>query len=285
VYTPPVVVSDDGGMQVIGLDLQINYLPSRFLVDRKDSRMLTLLGGSKLSKFLLSALGAINTTIFNNMEDCATRSQLHHREMELLSSLNPNIASYVTCAVNKADSTFRIMTEYLPAGSLYGLIRVSAPSVAVGLKYARGIASGLHSYLHSRSPPILHLDVSPRKVLMTTEGSCKLVDFGTSTFFSEADASIGGSAHYMTPETVLGEFSPASDIYSLGITVLHMLMGRPPWDHMAAHGNAFLMAQPGRHPTPHNPRLDRPPACLPPREMHLPQPPSTTHRQAFHRFY
>jgi serine/threonine protein kinase len=88
----------------------------------------------------------------------------------------------------------------------------------------------------------LHLDVNPHNILMTTEGSCKLVKFGTSKFISEAITSTSArvTPMYMAPEAAAGEFSPASDVYSLGITLLHMLMGRPPWDHVPGGDNVFL---------------------------------------------
>jgi serine/threonine protein kinase len=154
------------------------------------------------------------------------------------------------------------MTEYLAAGSLYDLIKISAPyiPVQIAIKYARDIANGLH-YLHTRNPPILHLDVKPQNVLMSTDG-CKLIDFGTSKFFFEADKSISvrGTPRYMAPEAAMGEFSPASDIFSLGITLLHMLMGRPPWDHVPGDDNVFMMRL-ARDPTlrPEIPEwIDRP---------------------------
>jgi serine/threonine protein kinase len=44
----------------------------------------------------------------------------------------------------------------------------------------------------------------------------------------------------MAPEAAVGEFSPASDVYSVGITVLQMLMGRLPWE-IGGDDNSFLM--------------------------------------------
>ena len=170
-------------------------------------------------------------------------------EMALLKDLNhPCISSYVTCAVS--SSTFCIMTEYLPAGSLSALIQelTAHSTVHRGLsalavcRYALSIADGLH-YLHTRQPTVLHLDIKPENVLMTGDGSCKLIDFGTSKFFVEAQASttVRGTPRYMAPEAAVGEAGPASDIYSVGITMLHMLLGHSPWTHIKGDDNAFIM--------------------------------------------
>eukprot|EP00658_Telonema_sp_P-2_P034443 TRINITY_DN25152_c0_g1_i2.p1 TRINITY_DN25152_c0_g1~~TRINITY_DN25152_c0_g1_i2.p1 ORF type:complete len:571 (+),score=87.36 TRINITY_DN25152_c0_g1_i2:132-1715(+) len=193
-------------------------------------------------------------------------------EMALLQALNyPCIASYVTCAVSSRNDTFYIMTEYLPAGSLSDLINTISTSsppnkndntttspqktkrknvgftLETTCRYAHDIADGLH-YLHSRQPPVLHLDIKPDNVLMTGGGSsggssCKLIDFGTSKFFVEAESSttVRGTPRYMAPEAAMGEVSPASDVYSVGITILHMLLGHSPWSHILGDDNAFIM--------------------------------------------
>ena len=158
------------------------------------------------------------------------------REMEQLSSLShPNVASYVACAVNRQDSVFCIMTEFLPAGSLLDLITISAPFIppAMAVRYATDLCKGI-DYLHNRKPPILHTDVRPHNVLMTTEGSCRLANFAKSrALLSTQPCKVcRDTPRYMAPETAMGEFTPASDMYSVGITMLHMLLGRLPWDHV-----------------------------------------------------
>eukprot|EP00658_Telonema_sp_P-2_P027951 TRINITY_DN21508_c0_g1_i5.p1 TRINITY_DN21508_c0_g1~~TRINITY_DN21508_c0_g1_i5.p1 ORF type:complete len:283 (+),score=42.81 TRINITY_DN21508_c0_g1_i5:187-1035(+) len=184
------------------------------------------------------------------------------KEVAFLSRLNhPNIASYVSCAVQHKEGIFCIMTEYLAAGSLQSIIssswgcagsiasrssgsnssEASALPLRTVISYARDILRGLQ-YLHSRDPPILHCDVKPENVLMTPDGSCKLIDFGTSKFFLGLNSSmtIRGTPRYMACEAAVGEFSPASDVYSVGITVLQMLMGRLPWE-IGGDDNSFLM--------------------------------------------
>eukprot|EP00658_Telonema_sp_P-2_P045681 TRINITY_DN3366_c0_g3_i1.p1 TRINITY_DN3366_c0_g3~~TRINITY_DN3366_c0_g3_i1.p1 ORF type:complete len:506 (+),score=97.55 TRINITY_DN3366_c0_g3_i1:128-1645(+) len=133
-------------------------------------------------------------------------------EVQLLSSLNhPNIASYVTCAVNAVDGEFYIMTEYLAAGSLKDLIRESLPHglpLQLIIKYACEIAAGLH-YLHTRTPSILHRDVRPENILMTSTGSCRLVNFGTSHIITNNNNS---SAFSSSPHTTTTTTSPTTNV-------------------------------------------------------------------------
>ena len=82
----------------------------------------------------------------------------------------------------------------------------------------------------------MHCDVKPQNVLIGMDGSCKLSDFGSCTRVAEAAAepdcfTIRGTPLYMSPEVTLGN-PPVlvSDIWSFGITVFELLMGRTPWD-------------------------------------------------------
>ncbi len=82
----------------------------------------------------------------------------------------------------------------------------------------------------------IHRDVKPQNVLISTEQSVKLTDFGiaknvnsnTQTFDSK---DVLGSVHYISPEQANGEkVTAASDIYSVGILLYEMLVGKPPFD-------------------------------------------------------
>src|SRR5262249_51739049 len=78
---------------------------------------------------------------------------------------------------------------------------------------------------------IIHRDVKPQNLVVLPDGTVKLVDFGLATEAeSEMAASRIGTPHYMAPEVC--EARPAetkSDVYSLGITLYHLLVGTPPY--------------------------------------------------------
>eukprot|EP01126_Amoeba_proteus_P057166 TRINITY_DN7257_c0_g1_i1.p1 TRINITY_DN7257_c0_g1~~TRINITY_DN7257_c0_g1_i1.p1 ORF type:complete len:216 (+),score=57.06 TRINITY_DN7257_c0_g1_i1:301-948(+) len=95
----------------------------------------------------------------------------------------------------------------------------------------QGTLLGL-SYLHTTG--ILHLDIKAANILLTEEGIIKLADFGVSTVlktieqFKEQDDYVG-SPLFMAPEIIRKEgYNNRADIWSLGITIIEMLQGRPP---------------------------------------------------------
>jgi serine/threonine protein kinase len=80
---------------------------------------------------------------------------------------------------------------------------------------------------------IIHRDVKPQNIIISTDGKVKLSDFGIAKASNSntITANVMGSVHYSSPEQVRGGVSDArSDIYSLGITMYEMVTGRVPFD-------------------------------------------------------
>ena len=80
---------------------------------------------------------------------------------------------------------------------------------------------------------IIHRDVKPQNIIISTDGKVKLSDFGIARAASSntISSNVMGSVHYSSPEQVRGGYSDAkSDIYSLGITMYEMVTGRVPYD-------------------------------------------------------
>jgi serine/threonine protein kinase len=111
------------------------------------------------------------------------------------------------------------------------------------------MASGLNATHHAG---IIHRDIKPHNVLITTEGVAQLTDFGIAhardmTALTRTGARLG-TPHYMSPEQVDGGAADErSDIYSLGCMMYHMLTGAPPFNAESAESAMAVMRMPGCH--------------------------------------
>ena len=88
-------------------------------------------------------------------------------------------------------------------------------------------------YLHSIKPnPVIYRDIKPSNIMLTGSGMLKLIDFGTAREYkpqSDADTVYIGTRGYAAPEQFgTGQTSAVSDIYSLGVTLHHLVTGKSP---------------------------------------------------------
>jgi hypothetical protein len=171
------------------------------------------------------------------------------REMKAVGKLNhPNIIR-ATDAGEAAGTSFLVMefVEGLDLGRL--LTSQGPPSVADACELARQAALGLH---HAHEHGLIHRDVKPSNLLLTTEGEVKLLDLGLALLRgphaggadstdTTASGYIMGSFDYMAPEQADDPHAvdARADLYSLGCTLYHLLAGKPPF---AARGQSPIQA-------------------------------------------
>lgn len=121
-----------------------------------------------------------------------------------------------------------LVMELLEGDSILDLVqREGRLDVMDALRVTRQAASGLAA---AHANDILHRDVKPQNLVVLEDGTVKLVDFGLAAESGGEDIRRVGTPHFMAPETCeSGIARPRSDIYGLGITLYHMLVGQPPY--------------------------------------------------------
>lgn len=155
------------------------------------------------------------------------------RESQAAASLShPNIVNIYD--VGKEGNIHYIVMELVEGKTLNEVIREEGPMPYQRvIEITKQIAAAL-SLAHKNN--LIHRDVKPHNVLMTSSGVAKITDFGiakavNSATIVENTGSVIGSVHYFSPEQARGGYvDEKSDIYSLGIVMYEMLTGRVPYD-------------------------------------------------------
>ena len=142
---------------------------------------------------------------------------------------HPNIVNIYD--VGSEEGLHYIVMEYVEGITLKTYIEKKGQlsfkeAVSIAIQVARGIEAA-----HNKQ--IIHRDIKPQNIMISTEGKVKVMDFGIARAASSntINSSVMGSVHYSSPEQVRGGYSDEkSDIYSLGITLYEMVTGRVPFD-------------------------------------------------------
>eukprot|EP00760_Papus_ankaliazontas_P034765 PhM_4_TR7467/c0_g1_i1/m.29944 len=160
-------------------------------------------------------------------------------EIVILKKLNHhNIVRYFFA--ERAENGVFIGMEYVPGGSIRDVLRNFGPlQEDVVVDYTHQLLFIL-AYLHHYG--IVHRDVKSANVMVTADGTVKLGDFGSAQSADRGPVGIGGTPCWMAPELLRGTAvaTPASDIWSLGCTVMEMLTADLPWAHVARDPAAIL---------------------------------------------
>jgi len=119
--------------------------------------------------------------------------------------------------------------EYVEGQSLRDLLRANGPMNWEQAKpLVRQVAEALGA---AHEVGVIHRDVKPSNILITTGGTAKLADFGIARALDltrlTGSSTMLGTPHYMAPE---GTASPQSDLYALGCVMFEMLTGHPPFE-------------------------------------------------------
>jgi serine/threonine protein kinase len=166
------------------------------------------------------ASGVVQEAIDRMTREARTAARLHHANIVMVYDLIQD------------EGAPHVIMEYVEGQTLADVLKTStAMDVATAMRIAVQIAAALAAAHRSG---IVHRDVKPANILLTPEGSAKLVDFGIARAAGDPSLTqtglMVGTPSYLAPEVARGgRASPASDVWSLAATMFSAVEGRPPF--------------------------------------------------------
>ncbi|MBD2311991.1 serine/threonine protein kinase [Desertifilum sp. FACHB-1129] len=163
--------------------------------------------------------------------------KLFEREAQVLQALDrPQIPRYrdyfsIDQALGGGVPWFGLVQDYIPGHSLQELLEQGQH---FSEKQVRQIAIEVLEiliYLHELSPPVLHRDIKPSNLILGEDKRVYLVDFGAvqaQAAVTGVTFTVVGTSGYAPLEQFWGRAVPASDLYALGATLIHLLTGVSP---------------------------------------------------------
>ncbi len=171
--------------------------------------------------------------------------ELFEREGDVLESLDhTQVPDYVEAFAETGDEgvNFYLVQEFIDGFTLAE--ELSAQGTWSAKKAFEDLRAMLEllDWLQRRVPPVIHRDIKPTNIMRRAEdGALVLIDFGA-VQLAGTDASFAstfvGTASYMAFEQMSGKALPASDVYSLGVTMCQLLTGVPP-SQVEMQGNSL----------------------------------------------
>ncbi len=188
----------------------------------------TALGRTVALKFLSSQIVQDPKRVERFRDEARTASALNH----------PNICTIYE--VGEQEGEMFIAMEYVEGRPLSEFLRDGGMAVETLLRYGRQISAALE---HAHERGIVHRDLKPANVVITPDGTAKILDFGlakrhdpeqlhktTQGVPTETSVGLTGTLPYMSPEQLQGEVTgPRSDIWSLGVMLYEMASGERPF--------------------------------------------------------
>lgn len=153
-------------------------------------------------------------------------------EVELLKKLkHPNLPSIIDVIDEKEN--IMIVMDYIEGNTLEKVLsEQGAQKQETVIEWAIQLCDVL-DYLHTRNPAVIYRDMKPSNVMLKSDGSVILIDFGIAREYKErnvADTICLGTQGYAAPEQFgnMGQTDARTDIYCLGATMYHLVTGHNP---------------------------------------------------------
>ncbi len=161
--------------------------------------------------------------------------KLFEREADILKQLShPRIPKYRDYfAIEDNHNWFALVEEYIPGTSLKQLIEIKQRFTEEELRKIATDVLEILCYLHTLNPLVIHRDIKPSNLIIGEDKRVYLIDFGAvqdSAAAQGATFTVVGTYGYAPIEQFGGRTVPASDLYALGATLIHLATGRIPAD-------------------------------------------------------
>ena len=204
-----------------------------FLSDRYEILSKVGAGGMsdvyKAKDHILSRFVAIKVLKQEFSEDSSFVTKFRAEAQSAAGLEHPNIVNIYD--VGSENGLYYIVMEYVEGITLKTYIEKKGQlsfkeSASIAIQVARGIEAA-----HNKN--IIHRDIKPQNIIISTDGKVKVTDFGIAkaTSSNTISSDVMGSVHYASPEQARNGFVDGrSDIYSLGIVMFEMVTGRVPFD-------------------------------------------------------
>ena len=165
--------------------------------------------------------------------------KLFEREAQVLQALNhPRIPCYRDYFSLEREAGagwpwFGLVQDYIPGFSLHELLEKGQDFSEKKVRKIANEVLEILIYLHELSPPVLHRDIKPSNLILGEDRQVYLVDFGAvqaQAAVTGVTFTVVGTSGYAPLEQFWGRAVPASDLYALGATLIHLLTGVTPAD-------------------------------------------------------
>jgi serine/threonine protein kinase len=207
---------------------------------RNTYRLREVLGVSRISKTYLGTDPAGRKVVVKelNLQNLSDWNDLKffERECEILKKVSHHrLPVYIEDFQEERDDDiyFYLLYEYREGKSLQQLIDSGKSFDDETVTDILCQILEVITYLHNLSPPVIHRDINPKNIILDESGEVYLVDLGSGKKLYEqkemqGPATYTGTYGYSPFEQLAGDAGPESDIYSLGMTAVHLLTGEHP---------------------------------------------------------
>ncbi len=143
---------------------------------------------------------------------------------------HPNIVKLEDFLLLNGEDTGYLVMEYIEGRNLREYMKEITGPLPIQMAAAFvNVSLDAIGYAHERG--CIHMDIKPSNIMLSVDHEIKVIDFGISLDLNKSEGNeIMGTPYYMSPEQIAGTgIDERTDIYSLGITLYELIVGKPPF--------------------------------------------------------